>query len=68
MSRIHMHPLERTFEELRRCISRVEIYQETNLVPDDERETVEEILKDMRNAYTKIPEKYKVSRYDKKKV
>jgi uncharacterized protein YsxB (DUF464 family) len=62
---IKTHPFMKSYDELQRSINRMNTYLDMyyEIIPDDEKESIQIMVEKMEWAIKQIPDKYRVSRW-----
>jgi uncharacterized protein YsxB (DUF464 family) len=62
---LQTHPYFRTFDELQRSIKRMRTYLDMNwdILPDDEKDSIQIMIEKMEVAERQVPEKYRVTKH-----
>lgn len=63
--KVYWHPLERTYDEVRRCLNRVDKLIESGLADDEEKRVAYKLKEHLSLAYMSIPERYRVTYFQK---
>lgn len=63
--KVYWHPLERTYDEVRRCLNRVDKLIESGLANDEEKQVAYKLKEYLSLAYMNIPKRYRVTYFQK---